>query len=118
VLKKAGLYFKDFFSRPENVDENRDEEGHYLVPRSWKHFDAILDLIRDGSLVLPKAYTPSTYDNRKASTEEEELLEFLREGHFYGLKQIVDAATPRLLTVKYASNPPLLAHLRARGLLG
>jgi len=118
ILKKAGKYFKEFFTNTDNVDENRDADGHYLVPRSWKHFDAILDHIRDGSLVLPKAYTPSTYDNRKASTEQEELMEFLQEAHFYGLKELVEAAMPRLLTIMYESNPPLLGHLRARGLLG
>ena len=49
-----------------------------MVPRSWKHFDAILDFVRDGSCVLPTAYTPSTYDSRPATTEADELLDFLR----------------------------------------
>jgi len=114
VLKKAGTYFKAFFSAPENVDENRDENGHYIVLRSWKHFDAILDFMRDGEVRLPKAYVPATYDNRPATSEEEELLEFLREAHFYGLRGLVDAALPKLLAVKYGANPKLLSLLEAR----
>ena len=35
----------------------------------------MLDYVRDGSVSLPSAYTPTTYDNRPASTEEQELLE-------------------------------------------
>lgn len=79
ALKRAGRYFGAFFGDPSKVEEGRDEEGHYLVHRSWKHFDAILDYIRDGSCSLPTAYVPSTYDNRPASREDEELLEFVRE---------------------------------------
>ena len=41
-----------------------------MITRSWKHFDALLDYMRDGAVALPTAYTPTTYDNRKASTEE------------------------------------------------
>ena len=71
VLKRAGTHFRAFFTNPANVDTNRDVDGHYLVSRSWKHFGAILEYLRDGSCALPKGYVPSTYDNRPASTDEE-----------------------------------------------
>ena len=48
---------------------------------------------------------------------QEELLEFLREAHFYGLQQLVEAAMPKLLTARYGANPPLLALLGQRGLI-
>ena len=60
ALKRSGTYFKAFFSDVGNVDVNRDSEGHYLVPRSWKHFGTILEYMRDGSWALPTAYVPST----------------------------------------------------------
>mmetsp|Transcript_39822 Transcript_39822/g.66038 ORF Transcript_39822/g.66038 Transcript_39822/m.66038 type:complete len:382 (+) Transcript_39822:1642-2787(+) len=116
VLRRAGIYFKDFFSDPTNA-EKRDEDGHFRVQRSWKHFDAILDYIRDGSCALPKAYVPSTYDNRPASSEEQELLEFLREAHFYGLEPLVDLVIPKVISLKYGENPQLLQLLRKRGII-
>eukprot|EP00908_Phaeocystis_cordata_P006627 Transcript_17247.p1 GENE.Transcript_17247~~Transcript_17247.p1 ORF type:complete len:996 (+),score=558.03 Transcript_17247:53-2989(+) len=120
VLKKpsAGIYFSSFFSDGNNADERKDEKGHYIVPRRQKHFDAILEFIRDGSLTLPTAYTPTTYDNRPASTEEQELLEFLREAHFYGIKELVDAVMPKVITCRYGQNEQLLKLLRERGVLG
>ena len=51
----------------------------YQVRRSWKHFERILSFLRDGACALPGAYEPRTMDNRRASSEEEELLEFVRE---------------------------------------
>ena len=117
-LKRAGTYFRAFFGDVANVDSNRDDEGHYLVPRSYKHFGTILEFIRDGSCQLPGAYVPSTYDNRPASTEEQELLEFLREAHFYGIKELVDAVMPKVITCRYGQNEQLLKLLRERGVLG
>ena len=116
TLRRAGGYFKGFFSNTANVNLC-DEDGCYLVERSWKHFDAILDYIRDGSCTLPTAYVPSTYDNRPASTEEQELLEFLREAHFYGLNLLIDQVVPKLLSVKYGCNPRLLELFREEQLL-
>jgi len=116
TLKKGGLYFAAFFSDPTNVDTKGDD-GHYLIRRSWKHFDAILEYIRDGSVALPTAYVPKTYDNRPPSTEQEELLEFLREAHFYGIKPLVDEVIPKLIQIRYGSNPKLVALLKARGVL-
>jgi len=116
VLKRAPRYFKDYFTNADNVG-NRDADGHYLVPRSWKHFDAILDQVRDGSCSLPTAYTPSTYDNRPPSSEEQELLEFLREAHFYGIEELVAKAMPRIITLKYGTNKVMLDLLRKKGLL-
>ena len=57
------------------------------MPRRHKHFDAILEFIRDGNLSLPGAYQPKSLDNRPATSEEQELLEFLREAHFYGVPE-------------------------------
>ena len=118
MLKRAsaGHYFKAFFTNTDNLDL-RGDDGHFLVPRSWKHFDAILDHIRDGSCSLPTAYTPSTYDNRPPSTEEQELLEFLREAHFYGIEELVARAMPRIITLKYGTNKVMLELLRNKGLL-
>eukprot|EP00965_Chrysotila_dentata_P036350 1210714-Pleurochrysis_carterae.AAC.3 len=116
ALRGAGGYFAAFFSDASNVDL-RDADGHYAVHRSWKHFDAILDYIRDGACTLPTAYVPSTYDNRPASTEESELLEFLREAHFYKLSTLVDMAMPKLLNLKYGANAQMLALLRGKRLL-
>tara|TARA_B100000795_G_scaffold47693_1_gene31353 strand:+ start:195 stop:1487 length:1293 start_codon:yes stop_codon:yes gene_type:complete len=81
VLKRpsAGIYFSSFFGDGDNADERKDAEGHYVVPRRHKHFDAILEYIRDGNLALPGAYQPKSQDNRPPTSEEEELLEFLRE---------------------------------------
>ena len=87
------------------------------MPRSWKHFGAILEYLRDGSCALPAGYTPSTYDNRPASTEEEELREFVREAGFYGLTSLVQQATSRLLAVRYGGSPQMIQLLTARGLL-
>ena len=116
TLRRAGGYFQTFFSNPWNVDKC-DEDGHYVILRSWKHFDAILDYIRDGACALPTAYVPSTYDNRPATSDEQELLEFLREAHFYGLKPLVDEVMPKLLFLKYGSNPTLLKLLHEKLLL-
>ena len=60
---------------------------------------------------------PSTYDNRPATSDEQELLEFLREAHFYGLKPLVDEVMPKLLFLKYGSNPTLLKLLHEKLLL-
>jgi len=117
ALKKSGTFFRAFFSDPANVDRNRDADGHYLVPRSWKHFGAILDYMRDGSCDLPQAYTPSTYDNRPASTEAEELLEFAREVSFYGIQPLLDQSTSRLVTLTYGENATMMKLLRERGLV-
>jgi len=117
ALKKSGTFFRAFFSDPANVDRNRDADGHYLVPRSWKHFGAILDYMRDGSCDLPQAYTPSTYDNRPASTEAEELLEFAREASFYGIQPLLDQSTSRLVTLTYGENATMMKLLRERGLV-
>ena len=68
ALKRTGSHLRDFFSDAANVDTNCDAEGHYLVRRSWKHFARILEFLRDGSCELPEAYTPTTYDNRPASS--------------------------------------------------
>ena len=100
------------------MDECKDEKGRYIVLRLHKHFEAILEFIRDGSLTLPTAYTPTTYDNRPASTEEQELLEFLREAHFYGIKELVDAVMPKVIPCRYGQNEQLLKLLRERGVLG
>ena len=97
------------------MDECKDEKGRYIVLRLHKHFEAILEFIRDGSLTLPTAYTPTTYDNRPASTEEQELLEFLREAHFYGISELVDLVIPKFLTLRYGTNERLMALLRERG---
>jgi len=117
ALKKAGTHFRAFFSDPANVDANRDEDGHYLVPRSTKHFGAFLEYIRDGSCELPTAYTPTTYDNRPASTECDELLEFAREAAFYGLKPLLEQASSRMLTLTYGENKAMLQLLRSKGLV-
>ena len=87
------------------------------MPRRHKHFEAILDYIRDGSITLPKAYTPTTYDNRPASTEEQELLEFLREAHFYGIEELVNLVMPKVIVCRYGTNEQLLKLLRERGVL-
>ena len=100
------------------MDECKDEKGRYIVLRLHKHFEAILEFIRDGSLTLPTAYTPTTYDNRPASTEEQELLEFLREAHFYGIKELVDAVIPKGITCRYGQNEQLLKLRREWGRLG
>ncbi|KAL1504450.1 hypothetical protein AB1Y20_010856 [Prymnesium parvum] len=115
-LRGAGTYFARFFSDTSNVDVGRDADGHYLVHRSWKHFDAILDYIRDGACSLPKAYTPSTYDNRSASTEEDELREFLREASFFGLKDLLQQAMRQLMKLRYGDSPQMLTLLKQRGL--
>ena len=99
------------------VTDARDAEGYYIVPRSWKHFGAILEYIRDGSCALPTGYTPSTYDNRPASTEEQELLEFAREAGFYGLRSLLEDSTTRLLTLTYGGNAAMMALLRGKGLV-
>ena len=116
-LKRAGTHFKAFFSNAANVDVNRDADGHYLVPRSWKHFNTILEYIRDGSCVLPTAYEANTYDNRPASSEEDELREFVREAGFYGLRDLVEQATDKLLKLRYGGNPTMLGLMKAKGLL-
>ena len=113
-LKKAGTYFKKFFSDAANVDVK--DGDHYRVRRSHKHFEALLDHIRDGAMDLPKAYTPTTYDNRPASTEAEEVTEFMREAHFYGLEELLKKAMPRLVTLTYGTNPIMLGLLKERGL--
>ena len=120
---------------------SKDADGHYAVHRSWKHFEAILDHIRDGATTLPRGYVPTTYDTRPASTDAEELLEFVREAradaapraptrsprlthttppraqaHFYGIKPLLRAAVPALLRAKFGSNPRLLELLAERGL--
>jgi len=115
TLRRAGKYFGDFFSDPANVDK-KDADGHYEVHRSWKHFEAILDFVRDGSCTLPTAYVPKTYDNRPPSSEEQELLEFLREAGFYGIEPLVDMVMPKLLKLKYGENQNLLNLLKAKGL--
>ena len=117
VLKKpaAGVYFSSFFGDGANADERKDAKGHYIVPRRHKHFDAILDYIRDGAITLPDAYTPTTYDNRPASTEETELLEYLREVHYYGIAELVDLVIPKLLQCRYGANQRLMQLLRERG---
>ncbi|KOO25227.1 myosin-like protein [Chrysochromulina tobinii] len=117
ALKAAGTHFRAFFTDAANVDANRDDDGHYLVRRSWKHFGAVLEYIRDGSCELPRGYTPSTYDNRPASSDEQELLEFVREAAFYGLQPLVRQASTRLLTLRYGSNEVMMAALRSKGLL-
>ena len=61
VLKTSNEELKAFFSDVANVDSNRDADGHYLVPRSWKHFGAMLEYMRDGSCELPTGYKPTTY---------------------------------------------------------
>ena len=116
-LKGAGTFFRAFFSDQANVDANRDADGHYLVPRSSKHFATLLEFMRDGSCELPCAYVPSTYDNRAASSEEQELREFLHEASFYGLRPLVESATTRLLTLRYGGNGAMMSALRAKGLL-
>jgi len=115
-LRRAGGRLGAFFSDLSNVDANRDDDGHYIVPRSWKHFDAILAFMRDGSCSLPQAYVPTTYDVRRASSEEEELLDFLREASYYGLAELVSQAMRRLLSLRYGANPHILSLLRAEGL--
>jgi hypothetical protein len=116
VLRRAGGFLCDYFSDEGNVDAKTDG-GHYRVLRSWKHFESILDFIRDGACSLPKGYTPSTYDNRPATTEEHELLEFVREVGFYRLAPLAHDATARLLNCRYVASPTMLQLLRARGLL-
>jgi len=120
VLKKvsAGIYFSSFFGDGNNADERKDSEGHYVVPRRHKHFDAILEYIRDGNLSLPAAYKPKSQDNRPATSEEQELLEFLREAHYYGIRELVDAVMPKVVTCRYGLNQQLLRLLRERGVLG
>ena len=51
-------------------------------------FEEILDYVRDGSCVLPKGYTPNTYDSRPATTEAEDLYAMLKEVAFYSMWQI------------------------------
>ena len=87
------------------------------MPRSWKHFNTILEYIRDGSCVLPTAYEANTYDNRPASSEEDELREFVREAGFYGLRDLVEQATDKLLKLRYGGNPTMLGLMKAKGLL-
>ena len=70
MLKRSGTHFRAFFGDVANVDVNRDAEGLYTVPRSWKHFGTILEWMRDGACEMPTAYVPKSYDNRKASSEE------------------------------------------------
>ena len=117
ALKRSGTHFRAFFSDPANVDTNRDAEGHYLVERSWKHFGTILEYMRDGSCALPSAYVPSTYDNRTASSEEDELLEFVREAGYYGISELFTRGTSRLLQLRYGQNERMLTLLGAKGLL-
>lgn len=116
VLRRAGGLLCEYFSDEANV-EAKTEDGHYRIHRSWKHFEAILDYIRDGSCSLPKAYTPSTYDNRPATTEEQELLEFVREVGFYRIGKLARDATVRLLRCRYADSPRMLELLHTRGLM-
>ena len=145
------------------------------MPRSWKHFGAVLEFLRDGSCELPNGYapsgqralhkrkprvhvpsltpsltpthvrahghaassprplplpsrscspsrtrrlryTPTTYDNRRSTTEEAELREFVSEAGWYRIRPLVDMASRRLLSVLYGGNAPMLAALRAKGL--
>jgi len=115
ALRRAGGALGTFFCDASNVD-TRDDDGHYLVRRSWKHFDAILDFMRDGSCSLPGGYVPTTYDTRPPSSEDDELLEFVREVAYYGLPELLLQAMRKLLTLKYGANPQTLALLKARGL--
>jgi len=116
-LKRQGTHLRRFFSDHANVDVGRDADGTYLVPRSYKHFGAICEFLRDGSCALPVAYVPSTYDNRPASSEEAELLEFAREAAFYGLRELLELAVPKLLGARYGGNARMLELLRAKSLL-
>jgi len=115
VLRRAGGYLLDFFGDSANVGCKTDG-GHYRIERSWKHFEAVLDYVRDGSCALPAAYSPKSQDNRRASSEEEELREFVREAGFYRIRPLLDLATSRLLHCRYSS-PRMLSLLAERGLL-
>jgi len=117
LKRNGGTYFRRFFSDPSNVD-TRDDDGHYEVHRSWKHFGAIHTFMREGACDLPGLYVPATtYDNRPASSEADELLEFAREAAFYGMRALVELAVPKLLLVRYGDNTRMLESFRARGLL-
>jgi hypothetical protein len=115
-LKRAGTHFRTFFGDVDNVDE-READNSYPVHRSWKHFGAICEYLRDGSCALPGAYVPKTQDNRPASSEEAELLEFAREAAFYGLRPLLEQAVPKLLRLRYGANVRMLELLKEKGLL-
>ncbi|EOD06811.1 hypothetical protein EMIHUDRAFT_106740 [Emiliania huxleyi CCMP1516] len=110
--KGRGGYLLDFFGDSANVGCKTDG-GHYRIERSWKHFEAVLDYVRDGSCALPAAYSPKSQDNRRASSEEEELREF---AGFYRIRPLLDLAISRLLRCRYSS-PRMLSLLAERGLL-
>lgn len=142
TLRAAGIYFRDRFGDPANVDVDRDEEGHYLVRRPSRHFGSILEYMRDGACALPEGYVPATFDARKATTEasvnprlprprgcsphlrsshpiwqEYELRLFVREAGFYGLSELVERARGRLLALRYGGNPVMLGLMKDKGLL-
>lgn len=98
VLQRAQGYIGTFFSDAANASvAERDEEGRVLVRRSFKHFQAIVDFLRDGSCEMPRGYTPSTYDSRRATTDDEEALELLREAHAYRLGPLVELVVLELM---------------------
>ena len=40
------------------------------------------------------------------------------QAHYYGVRELVEAVVPKVITCRYGHNPPLLRLLRERGVLG
>ena len=98
VLRRHPGYFRDFFSDAANVNK-KNCANQYEIDRPFKHFGAIMDYLRDGTCEFPCGYTPSTYDNRTATTDEQELIEFLREAHYCRIETLVEETILYLVAI-------------------
>ncbi|EFP09799.1 hypothetical protein CRE_21350 [Caenorhabditis remanei] len=67
------------------IPVEKDESGCIFIDRSPKHFDGILNFMRDGQVTLPDS--------------EKEILEIQQEAHFYQLDGLMELCKRYLLNV-------------------
>ncbi|CAL2033950.1 unnamed protein product [Caenorhabditis brenneri] len=88
TLTRYDGFFKTMFET--DIPVTKDDSGTFFIDRSPKHFDTILNFMRDGDIALP--------------TCEREIKEISKEAQYYLLTGLVKLCSDRVSNIKSQVN--------------